>query len=246
MKKIYFLLVLALTVQISKADDFRKFRFGLAAAPNVSWLKPDATALGSGKPSLKFSYGLMTEFGLSDNYYFATGVNVLTMGGSLTFRDTIGFFPNDTINFFRLTERQYTMQYVDIPLTLKMRTNEIGYMRYFGQFGLNLGFNTKSRARDKGFIAGTETTLADRDITKTDVQLFRVGLNVGFGFEYNLVGNTAMVVSVNYNNGFTNALNKKSRTIFPPIPNPDASRKGDGIEQKATSNFVALTVGIMF
>jgi hypothetical protein len=34
---------------------------------------------------------------------------------------------------------------VNIPIILKMKTKEIGYFTYFGEFGAVLGFKTKAR-----------------------------------------------------------------------------------------------------
>jgi hypothetical protein len=247
MKNLAFVILSLLFVQNSYSQDFKKFRFGLKGVPNISWMKPDATNLESDRPGLRFGYGLMTEFALSDNYYFATGVEVITAGGSMNYLDSAYYIttsnPADT---FRVGRRNYNLQYLNIPLTLKMRTNEIGYMRYFGQFGLDIGFRTKATSRDRDLTG----TFRDSDITK-DAQLFRVAMNLGIGAEYTLIGNTALVVSVNYNNGFTNALRRESRDL---MANPWATGADDKelkqnrrhVQQKATSNFVALNVGILF
>ncbi|MDQ3190346.1 MAG: PorT family protein [Bacteroidota bacterium] len=255
-KNITVLTVLLLLINGANAQDFKKFRFGLKAAPNISWLKPDNPRFESkkdaNKAALKFSYGLMTEFALSENYSFVTGLEVTTVGGSLNFPDSAYYKAGATPDtLFVLAKRTYHFQYVDIPLTLKMRTNEIGYMKYFGQFGFNLGFKSKVRANDKGsftdatFRQGNEVERPESlDISK-DTQLFRIALNLGAGIEYNLVGNTALVVSVNYSNGFTNALKKKSNDIMDKTT-ADSFNEHKNLEQKATTNYVALNIGILF
>ncbi|HET6245555.1 MAG: PorT family protein [Bacteroidetes bacterium] len=256
-KSITAIIVLLLLANITYAQDFKKFRFGLKAAPNISWLKPGSPNFeakkDANKPALKFSYGLMTEFALSENYSFVTGLEVTTLGGSLNFPDSAYYIsgtPPD--NVFILTRRTYHFQYIELPLTLKMKTNEIGYMRYFGQFGFNIGFRSKVRADDRGKFtdqnfkdAPNEVEIPESlDISK-DTQLFRVALNLGAGIEYNLVGNTALVISVNYNNGFTNALKKNSGVIMDKtIPTNNVNHLP--LNQKATTNYVALNVGILF
>ena len=45
---------------------------------------------------------------------------------------------------YQLKERKYKINYVNIPLILKMKTKEIGYFTYFGEFGAVLGFKTKT------------------------------------------------------------------------------------------------------
>ena len=41
------------------------------------------------------------------------------------------------------------LKYLEIPLTLRLRTNEIGYITYWVQVGVGLGFNIKARATDE-------------------------------------------------------------------------------------------------
>jgi len=35
----------------------------------------------------------------------------------------------------RNIDQSYNLKYVEIPLSLKLRTNEIGYLTYYGNFG---------------------------------------------------------------------------------------------------------------
>ena len=43
-------------------------------------------------------------------------------------------------------DRSYSLQYVELPLTFKMRTKEMGYTTVYGRFGLGLGMNVKAEA----------------------------------------------------------------------------------------------------
>jgi opacity protein-like surface antigen len=229
MKKIaVFLLGILIVPSVFGQNDYKKFRFGLKGAPNISWMKPEASGLGSGNVALKFSYGLITEFALAENYLFATGLEILETGGTLDFtQDVIAVGSSDF-----LRSRKYNLQYLNIPLMLKMRTNEIGYLRYFGMFGFDLGLRTKATATDSKVGGSYQESNINNDI-----QLFRVALNLGAGVEYNLVGNTALVVNVNYSNAFTNSLRSRSETLY---------LNNTRLTQYATANFVALNVGIIF
>lgn len=241
MKKITTIVLLLLLAKVNLAQDYRKFRFGLKAAPSVSWLKPDSKEFKSEKAQLKFSYGLMTEFALSENYSFVTGLEITTVGGGLRFPDsTYVKHEADQLKDYMLLSRTYNLKYVDLPLLLKMKTNEIGYFTYFGQFGFNTSFRTKARANDSGRLFTSQSVVSefsDIDIEK-DISFFRVALNLGLGAEYNIAGNTSLVFGVNYSNGFTNALKKNSVNI--------KDKTGAALNQKAVSNFVALNLGILF
>jgi hypothetical protein len=256
---IILLAVLSTAVMAQDGEKQPKFRFGLKIAPSVAWLGPDKTkfndlSVESGGAKIKFGYGLITEFILAKNYSFLTGVEVNYAGGSVNYKDanSVSYkLNNDTAIY--LKSREYKQQYITIPIALKLKTNEIGYMTYFGQIGVDASFKIKGRANDKGSLYADTTTGAQNfnvyisDYEETDVDilkqvnLFRIALNVGAGVEWNIAGNTSLLFAVNYNNGFTNYFYNKTRD-----DNKLKDNTGEKLEEKASSNYVALTVGVLF
>lgn len=219
------------------------FHFGLKVSPDLSWLAPSDKTFTDNGSRLGFGYGLITEFGFSKNYAFSTGLEVLNAGGKLTMPDSTFFpklntevSPNRTDSFL-LHNRTYRLRYVNVPLLLKLKTNQIASMTYFGQFGFDVSFKWRALADDDVSLKGTESTLNDVDISK-DINFIRLALNVGLGAEYNLSGATSMVFSINYNNGFTNALRKDSKMLL--------DKHKSALQQNAVFNYVSLTVGVLF
>lgn len=152
-------------------------------------------------------------------------------------------------SFIKLQNRTIRAQYVNIPLFIKMKTNEIGYLTYFGQFGLNTSIKTKARASDEGvIISGTNialTDLDDLDIEK-EVSLFKMAGSIGGGFEYNLSESTSLSVAVIFDYGFT-SLTKKTSDHVIAIQNGQTVTEFDAYsDQKNKANAVRLTVGILF
>ena len=222
------------------------FHFGLKASPDISWFAPSDKKFTDNGTRLGFSYGLITEFGFSKNYAFSTGLEILNSGGKIGFpkspdstfytvlNEDVTPSRNDT---FLLQQRTYRLRYVNIPLLLKLKTNQIGGMTYFGQFGVDLSFKWQALANDEVSKDGTPSTRTDVDIAK-DINFIRLALNVGLGVEYNLAGSTSLVFSVNYNNGFTNALRKNSKLLV--------DKNYTSLKQNAVFNYVSLTVGVLF
>jgi hypothetical protein len=227
------------------------FHFGLKAAPALSWFAPGDKKFTNNGSRLGFGYGLITEFGFTKNYAFSTGLEVLNAGGKLGFPkspdSTYCAVLNEDVtpsrtDTFLLQERTYRLRYVNLPLLLKLKTNQIGSMTYFGQFGFDVSFKWKATSDDDGYFKGSQsTTRNDVDISN-DVNFIRLALNVGLGAEYNLTGSTSLVCSINYNNGFTNALRKDSKTLSLY----KIGKKSNALVQNAVFNYVALTVGILF
>lgn len=246
------LLLLALTVVSASifAQD-KKLRLGLTLFPTINIIKPDVDAINKEKNGFGFSYGLITDFGFGSNYAFSTGLHISTTSGTVSYKDRAFPDTDKTNNFAADTEAKYNLKYIDIPLTLKLRTNEIGYITYYGQFGLGLGINIKA-TQDLETTYGADKkvlTVEDQDISD-DTKLFRTALIVGGGIEYSISGNTALQIGLTFNNGFSNILNGK-------VPSTDANGdvettsgnteiKYSDKKRSATNNFFALNLGIFF
>ena len=219
------------------------FRLGLIAQPDIAWYKPeDVKIIESSGSRLKFAYGLVTEFRLNKVASFATGILINYTGGGLDFIQDSTFYKLQTetnIDTFFIKSRLFNIIYADIPITLKMKTPEIGNMTYFAQFGGNLSVRTKARSIDKGVLKNTtvESTQENVDITK-DMNIMQLGLNVGAGVEYNLAGSTSLMFSLNYHNGFSNIMKKESKLLI--------DKFGKALKLDTKSNYVSLTVGILF
>jgi hypothetical protein len=256
MKKILILVFLMVAGRFAFAQDgdaeLKNFRFGLKGTPSFSWYKPDdKKKFENGGLLFKFGWGLAMEFRLSKIASLATGLQVDYDGGSLRFKDTAFYFfskdeiiaASDTAGkvyaFFRLDERDYKVTYITLPFALKMKTNEIGYMTYFGQFGLNTSIKTKTRVNDKVLDPKTNTSSSQQDLDITDdMNFLKFALTIGAGFEYTFSGSTALTVGINYINGFSNVLKSNSKYLL--------KSDGSALKQKATGNGVALTVGVLF
>lgn len=246
LKKVFALLFLLLFSATLFAQELlivkpeRQMHFGLSITPSIAWLKaedPLPPALDGNGSKVGFAFGLMTEFSFSRNYSFATGIDINYRGGnlkSLTKTASIGGSPGDSLS--TLTTSNYTLEYIEIPLTLKMKTNEIGYLTYFGQVGLAPGINISSKADIHTEIqtvngAGTPTTpTTSTDASGVDassaINTFNLSLIISIGAEYSLGGSTTALAAITFNNGFLDVLH--------------------GDPQKAISNCLGLTVGIFF
>jgi opacity protein-like surface antigen len=224
------------------AQDETGVRFGMKLSPNLGFVNPDTRGYSSSGANAGYTFGLMAEFpiGTSGNYQFATGLNLNNVSGAwnetFTYADNLSG-PSRT----RDLETNVKLRYIELPLTIKMMTNEIGYMRYFGQVGFGNAVNIRAKADFieptivDPTIAGTrpdrapivtEFTEVENEDVQDDINPYKASLIVAAGMEYNFSGNTSLLVAVTYNNGFTDIL------------------KTDDV--KAMANYLELTVGIFF
>ncbi len=231
MKKLtVFMALLFASVTLSANDDFG-FRFGLKASPNLSWFRTETSYYSNDGINLGFSYGLIVDYKLTDNYAIGTGVNILRTGGKLNYR-IIYNYEGQQIDTDK--RREHYLRYLEIPLTMKLSTSEMGFITYYGQFGLGLGANLRARADDRVYLSeGSTLRTTDVDISD-EIRCLRAGLIIGAGLEYNMGGRTSLLGGITFNNGFSNVL-KKDNPFNPQAPDPSAM-----------NNYVEITLGIMF
>ncbi|MFM7054862.1 MAG: porin family protein [Bacteroidota bacterium] len=220
-KRVFLSIMMAVAISFAanaQNDGESKFHFGLKASPSYNWMKTDGTGLESDGGSIGLSYGLMTEFAISKNYAFATGLEITYRGGKYNFNSVA----TGNVSF------KQKLQYVEVPIGLKLKTNEIGYIKYYGLFGILPGVLVKAK-QDVDF----ESTLfedKENNGNQSNYYAFNVHLNVGAGIEYNLGGNTSFTAGIHYNNGLMD-IYKGSDDV------PAAQFRTDGI---------ILNVGIFF
>lgn len=222
------------------------FRFGLQLNPHISWLSPNTKAYGNEGSKFGMTYGLATEFFITKNYLFATGFFISSLGGEVSYEGI--YEDNNGVNVASAVDQTYNIKYIEIPLTLKLRTNEIGYMTYYGQFGLKSGIKFKSTS-DYSYKDINNVPKVEDVNTASDIFFINMYLTIGAGVEYSISGNTSLVLGVTYNSGFINQLDKRANSI-------DASGKaeidanGEPVftdkDASANMNYIALNVGIFF
>lgn len=253
--------------QIDNSENNAKnIRFGLKANLSIDWMKAENqkkfTSDGSG---LGLGWGAQLEYRLNKTLSVVTGFGLQTAKGKIdylggTSSDSLYYILNkdeefqtfDTANFtgnevYLLRNRSYKINYITIPVLLKMKTKEIGYFTYYGQFGLNLGFKTKAKVTDN---VSSTTSNTDSEVEIKDLDLnsgasfARAGLIVGGGAEYNISGSTAIFFDLTYNYFFSNAVSKSDKYLG--AYDIDESTLYKKVNQKFIPGSVALTVGILF
>lgn len=230
MKKIFFIALCiglfvvsnSLTAQ-NKQNSF--IQLGVKVAPGINWFRVNSQDFSNDGASLKFSWGFISDFQFAEKYYFSTGFSVLSMGGKLNYPDSVGKYGD--------MHRSFAIKYVEIPVSVKMKTRAFGDLTYFGQVGLGLGMRIRAHSDDDFTINGLGTLSTNDNKIEDQVNFLRLSMILSAGVEYNLGGSTFLFGAVTFNNGFTNVFDFKNN--IPPYQSADAA-----------TNALELTVGIMF
>ncbi|MFM2206566.1 MAG: hypothetical protein RL213_541 [Bacteroidota bacterium] len=236
--------VLTVLMQTLSAQDkgtITKFQFGMKATPALDWFRSDTKDVKNDGSLLRASYGFIANFRLSNNYFLCSGIDVNYKGGKLNkvSVNTVRVSPNDS-TITTTYDMDLRTNYVELPISMLLKTNEIGYIKYFLQAGIAPGINVranydgtvKTQTTSPGFTNTAVQEYEDEDIA-ADINLFNLSMVLGAGIEYNLSGSTSLVAGITFSNGLIKVTDKKA-------DNPVL----DGA--KIAANMLGLSIGVLF
>jgi len=227
-KNTIIILVLILFASTLKAQEVKKpFNFTFRMGPNLSWLKSNSDAVSPDGSIIGFSWGALCEFPVQNNYAFVTGFNINFAGGKVNYA---GIKQSTPV----LINERYSLKYLEIPLMLKIKTNEVDGFLFYGQIGMGTSFRLNSRVKRTFQLPPTSSqfTPAPEDNNSDNITAFiRESLLIGLGAQYAIQDNLKLFGGLNFNNGFTDVLKKGPYNTNDP---------------KVISNFVELNIGLAF
>ncbi len=226
-KSTFLLALLYFFVLNIQAQDDRDFRIGFKIIPGINWTKSVTSNVLKNGSGIGFSFGMMADIKLADNYFFTPEINITSMSNRMKLKGDSVYHINSNTGYNNVTYK-YSLKYIEIPLTFKFRTNESNGMRYWGQIGIApgvlIGNQVTTAAKGVGnpdfpisekYIANaSENDKYDFNEHQDNINSFRASMILGLGIEYNLSGNTSFYTGLRFNNGFSDILNdKKSKLI---------------------------------
>ena len=200
---------------------------GLHFDPLISWFGTDISEVKNDGARPGINFGLSFNKSFTPNYSFSTGVNLVSSAGRLTCSDTTRLEPyspgDGQITVPPKDAVLYKIQYVEIPLGLKLKTNEIGYITFFSDVGI-----------DPKVMVGGKLAVPALDIegekAMAELKMFNLSYHIIAGIEYGLGGNTAVVLGLGFHNNFLDV----------------TKDNGDQPEDKVTHKMVSVRLGINF
>ncbi len=225
----------------SKADKvFKTFRFGLYTGPTFNSLRPvaneaDGYTVDKVKGNVGFSLGLCADYNINERYTVFSGLSLDWRGGSIAVKSKDSVAKTD---YIYKNEVNYKLQYLTIPIGLKMKAAQFDKLKIFAQTGIDLAFLLSQ----KGNISTTVAPLVPA-VNQEKVKLgslakstpINVGWMLGVGAEYEITDKNSVFFTVLYRNGFTD--------VTTPQLNKAGLKFSDG---NIRFNTVAIRVGYYF
>ena len=161
------------------SQESSKLKMGLKVSPNIGWMSPTTKGYKSDGARLGATVGFIGDFYFAENYALSSGFNFQFLHGKQGFADSILMENSAAMQTVDLT-RKYNFIYVEIPVTIKMKTRTFGKISYYGQIGLGTGFRIKASATDH-YIKPNGQEVENQEDYNYGTTLIRESVLVGIG-----------------------------------------------------------------
>ena len=192
----FFFLIIILVFHLFPASSQQKTTFSIAVDPHISWFTSDNRYIDTKGIKPGISFGLVVDNFFSEKYAFSTGLFMTYLGGNLSYSDTVQIGTSiDTITVPAGTILTYRLQYLTIPVALKLKTVEIGYKTYFVELGLKAMMRINSKAT-------APNNLLVKDKISDEIAFLNLAYSFGGGVEFSVGGNTSIIGGLYYTSTF--------------------------------------------
>ncbi|MEI6312260.1 MAG: porin family protein [Bacteroidota bacterium] len=254
MKKYISILLLLSTVIFTYANKYQanqgdgatgllgeKTRLGINFNPLLSWSRTPGIEADNKGVRMGFQFGLQLDYYFAKNYGLTTGLYFDYLGTNINYTltqyDTSKPLPvlyeTKTTNYLH----KYTSQYIELPIGIKLRTNEFKRITVYGELGASMMVLVSARGTLINDFDGVKKDQVK--VYNTRVNVFDMAASGGAGIEYNIAGKTSIVAGLVYKYAFLNHIkDDKFKNSIPAT----LSTASDPIYL----NYLALRVGVLF
>lgn len=202
-------LILTLIIPFGKMNAQQRITFGLHVDPVISWFTTDVSTTQNSGSRPGFNFGLTFNKYFAPNYSFSTGITLMNTGGRLlnnSGQPTLLQLSKPTI-VGPGESVVYKIQYLSIPLGLKLQTNQIGYLTYFSDIGLDPKVVISGKADIPSLNLTNERAI-------NELNIFNLSYHITAGLEYSLGGSTSLISALSFENNFLD-ITKDNETQTP-------------------------------
>lgn len=249
MKKIAvitFFFLCALSVSSIAQNHFRDLKLGFHLSPSFNWMESQNNKINNAKSKVGIHTGLISEWYFKEHYAITTGIGfAFGMGGTLQHElggkywrlSNLGDAYNEMPDEVKL---KYRIQYLEIPLGLKLKTRQVGYLNYFLEPGLI--FNIRTQAKGKVIGAGLPSA-TEIFYIKREVNGIAMAYRVGAGGNYQLNQQMSLLFGLYFQKTFTDVTNNTGIVFDPSRGYPSKEPLENAIDHQ---NSLIIRLGILF
>ncbi|MBQ8957729.1 MAG: PorT family protein [Bacteroidales bacterium] len=242
MKKSLLFVGLLLAMSLTVSAQNNGFAFGFKLGPGFDWTGSTTGAAQNEGLRTGFGVGVVAEYYFAPNYAIVTGVNVSMNRGHYSFDNGRMVMGADSVSVFETykVDRMYKATVYEIPLMLKMMTNELGNLplRAYAQVGAGLGYAQRVKVMDDN--AGEYAA------TNKEYSNLRASLKIGAGAQYAIDESTRVFAGLYFSHDFINNINSIAPNHYAHYFE-DNNKIGDRDPKlNVLQNRLGIEVGILF
>ncbi|MDP3644683.1 MAG: outer membrane beta-barrel protein [Bacteroidota bacterium] len=173
----------------------KHIRLSFTGSPTVNWMTTNNSSAGREKSILGYDFGLNADFYFAEDerYSLLTGLLITNTGGEIAYRGNSDFqFAGVTLP--AMSRIKYLLRYIELPITIKLKTDQFRRSSYWGQ----LGFSGMVNIGSKG--DSNDGTFKKANIND-EMGLFNLAMNVGIGFDFDLGTSNSVSTGLIFQNG---------------------------------------------
>jgi len=201
-----FIIFLIIVSQETEINAQQSIGFKVHAEPLAGWFSSHDSDVAGRSAKAGFNFGVTFNKYFHGNYAFSTGLSLITAGGNISYSDTIMLKLKNPVEILPKNKLAYSIKYLSVPVGLKLKSNQIGYVSIFTNIGL-----------DQKFILGGKIEVPSRNIAKENADNLLRRLSMGYhvigGIEYSLGGSSAIVLGIRFDSNFTDIIKQPDAKI---------------------------------
>lgn len=190
MKNIFFLSLLLAFTSTAFAQDLE---LGIKITPSIAGsriIAPSDVNFNKEGANFRFGFGVIADLYFTDNAAFSTGLSFTGKGGTVSYPTSF-----ITTGATGRTVDEISLQYLEIPLTVKLFTNEVAPdMRVYFQTGFSLNPRMGAKVNGDKLDPNDEKYSKHFNVLDADVIL-------GTGVEYQVGETTKIFGGISYHRG---------------------------------------------
>ena len=186
MKKIYILIFSFIAISANA----QQFRYGAFLAPQISFWSVEGDLYANDGNNFGYQIGVMIDQTIGSKERFA-------ISSGLNWNSAPGGFVSASLQNNTGKEWHWKVNTVDLPISVRLRSDQLNKTVLYAQYGVNIGFTIKSSAtNEKGNDAGQGF----------EYEKVNPSLAMGFGIENELNNNMTLIIGAYFINGVKNMI----------------------------------------
>lgn len=186
-----------------RGEAYRPYlKLGIHFDPLISWFTTQSYDVRNDGPVPGFSFGLTYNSYFGRNYSFSSGIRIINAGGRLICNEATTFeirnFDREIVNVDPYEPIIYRVNYISVPLGVKLETDQLGYGKVFA----DLGFDPKIMVLGTAAIPSINVR---SDNAMAELRKINLGWHIMAGFEYPLGTSNDLTMGIGFENNFLDA-----------------------------------------